>query len=155
MPGIDEVHSWITRGEMQVARLEALTTETQQQLTRARKQLNLYCEILATLSKVPVLVSSSEPPAVESVGDRTVAAAEAILRDVARPMAIGDIHTEFIRRDIPLPGRGTPANIIVHLTASPRIVRIGRGLYGLAEWQQLVAAEQTSPQFGEQEAMDG
>ena len=60
-----------------------------------------------------------------------------ILRDAKRPMNINEIHAEFLRRGFPIPGKGTPFNILVHigrelkLGRRARFCRVGRGTYSL------------------------
>ena len=57
-----------------------------------------------------------------------------ILAERGKPAHISEIHAELKRRGVPIPGKGTDANIIVHLSSSPRICRVGRGLYALRVW---------------------
>jgi hypothetical protein len=60
-----------------------------------------------------------------------------ILEDFKRPMNINEIRTEFLRRGYPIPGKGTPFNILVHigrelkLGRRARLQRTGRGTYSL------------------------
>jgi len=60
---------------------------------------------------------------------------EAIIRDHGGPMHINDIHKSLIQKRIPIPGKGTKANVIARLQRSDgRIIRTGRGEYGLPEF---------------------
>jgi hypothetical protein len=60
-----------------------------------------------------------------------------ILAEVNRPMNINEIHSEFLRRGFPIPGKGTSFNILVHigrelkLGRKARFYRTGRGTYSL------------------------
>jgi hypothetical protein len=62
------------------------------------------------------------------------AAALDVLRERGKPFHISEIRTELLRRMVPIPGKGTDANVIVYLSRSPRVCRVGRGLYALKEW---------------------
>jgi hypothetical protein len=64
--------------------------------------------------------------------DRVREAAKAVLAGAGRPLHINDIHQAFIDRDYPIPGGGTPFNILVHLVKSSGFVRVARGTYALA-----------------------
>src|SRR5258708_6699619 len=132
----EKVRQWIIEAEGQVARLDARAEEIQVALADARKRLMLYHELLAALTKAPVRVSDQELRIGRSVRERTIEAAAAILREFDRPMTIQELHGAFIRQGKPLPGRGTPTNIVAHISTSPTFVRRGRGIYSLAEWSE-------------------
>lgn len=57
-----------------------------------------------------------------------------ILSERGKPLHISDLRTELARRGIPIPGKGTDANVIVYLSRSIDICRVGRGLYALRTW---------------------
>jgi hypothetical protein len=60
---------------------------------------------------------------------------ERILREAGGPVHIKDLHSALLQQGIPLPGKGTEANVIVRLRrAKERFVRTGRGTYGLPEF---------------------
>ena len=59
-------------------------------------------------------------------------AAKAVLLAAARPLHINDIHRRFISSGHPIPGKGTPFNILVHLLNDKEFVRVSRGTYALA-----------------------
>jgi hypothetical protein len=47
-----------------------------------------------------------------------------------RALHISELHEELLARGVPIPGRGTEANLIVRLQRSDgRFVRVGRGMY--------------------------
>jgi hypothetical protein len=130
----DRVRHWILETESEVIRLDADAEGIQVALAEARKRLMLYHELLAALTKAPVRVSDEELRIGRSVRERTIGATAEILGDFKRPMTIQEIHGAFIRQGKPLPGRGTPTNIVAHISTSPLFVRRGRGIYALAEW---------------------
>ena len=73
----------------------------------------------------------------QTTAERICEAVAAILDEGGEPMHIGSIRAVMLTRGISLPGRGTDANIIVHLTRRPDLfVRIARGTYGLAKWNR-------------------
>jgi hypothetical protein len=62
-------------------------------------------------------------------------AVEEILRAAGAPLHISEIRTTLINQEVPIPGRGDDANIIVRLRRfEDRFTRTARGTYGLAEW---------------------
>jgi len=68
------------------------------------------------------------------VRERVVEGAVQILRERRTPLRIQDIHAEFLRRQLALPGSGTPANIAAHLVYRDLFTRPRRGVIGLTEW---------------------
>jgi hypothetical protein len=66
-----------------------------------------------------------------------------ILRESGKPMHVSEIKARLIDRAVPIPGRGTDANIIVHLRRAPRVFeRKARGTYGLLEWKAAARGKQ-------------
>lgn len=72
----------------------------------------LLCEVLASLTNSPVAISASQMGIGTSTRGRVQAAVEMILQEYGRTMRIQDIHAEFIRRGVPLPGRGTYHGVV-------------------------------------------
>lgn len=134
-PSPDEVREWIVAAEREALELAARSDEIQLKLAQARKRLVLYHEILAALTKTPVAPPDDQLRDGRAVRERTIEAAVEILRAHGKPLRIQDIHAEFIRRGHQLPGRGTPTNIVAHISTAPELVRLGRGIYALAEWR--------------------
>jgi hypothetical protein len=59
---------------------------------------------------------------------------EELMRDLARPVHVKDLHDALLKKGIPIPGKGTEANLISRLQKSDdRFVRTGRGTYALAD----------------------
>ncbi len=48
-------------------------------------------------------------------------------------MHINDIHAEFIRRGLPVPGAGKPNNITVHLAGADGVRSTARGVYSIRD----------------------
>jgi hypothetical protein len=62
-------------------------------------------------------------------------AVEDILRAAGEPLHISHIRSALSDKQVPIPGRGDDANIIVRLSRlEDRFTRTARGTYGLAEW---------------------
>jgi hypothetical protein len=62
-------------------------------------------------------------------------AVEEILRAAGAPLHISEIRATLIEQQVPIPGRGDDANVIVRLRRfEDRFTRTARGTYGLAEW---------------------
>jgi len=132
----DSLRAWIARAEDQVQHLAEAAEKAQRDLIEGRRQLMLLYERLAAVTNAPVPVSGQGMARARSTRERVQSDAEAILKEHGVPMHINQLLAEFVRRGLPLPGRGTPTNIVVHLTASDRFSRKGRGTYGLAEWDR-------------------
>ncbi len=65
-------------------------------------------------------------------GTELQAAVRTILEEQQRPMHIRDIRAALVERGVPIPGKGTDANIIVHLRrARETFTKRGRGTYAL------------------------
>ena len=60
---------------------------------------------------------------------------KSILTKAGEPMNINMIENELRSKNIPIPGKGTRANIITRITrANDMFVRVGSGRYALKEW---------------------
>ena len=71
----------------------------------------------------------------QTTAERIGEAVTEILDDSGEPMHVQEIRAELTSRGVPVPGRGTDANVIVHLSRMPDIfVRTSRGTYGLTKW---------------------
>jgi hypothetical protein len=133
----ETIRGWIARAEADAKELAEQAEAIQAQLAEARRRLMLFYEMLAAATNSPVPVSSEEMGLARSTRNRVWDHAEQILVAHGRPMRIQDIHTQFVRSGYPLPGRGTPTNIVAHLVAAPeRFSRPSRGVYGVAEWDR-------------------
>lgn len=64
-------------------------------------------------------------------------AIQAVMEELAaagRPLHISELMRLLGQRQVPIPGAGTQANLIIHLRRDDRLVRPSRGMYGLATW---------------------
>lgn len=131
------IRAWAAQAETDLAELIAEAERLQRRVAQARMQLELMYELLATVSNEPVQRSSEFAFAERSVRDRVVESVIQILQERGDPMRIQDIHAEFLRRELPLPGSGTPTNIAAHLVNRDLFSRPRRGVFGLTEWDGL------------------
>jgi hypothetical protein len=80
-----------------------------------------------------------------SIGDFVRDRASEILREAGRPMHINDIHGEFQRRGLHIPGAGRPVNLTVHLRQGDAgIVSPERGMYALEEYAGSIPVQRKS-----------
>lgn len=131
----DTIRGWIAKAEGDLAELQAEAERIQRSIAQVRTQLELMYELLATVTGEQIPTLSKAEGDGKSVRERVVESVITILRDHGSPMRIQDIHAEFLRRQLPLPGSGTPANIAAHLVARDLFTRPRRGVFGLAEWE--------------------
>lgn len=74
------------------------------------------------------------PTATTRVGGELQEAVREILLASGKPMHLRELRAALVKRGVPIPGKGTDANIIVHLRrASDMFDRRGRGIYALRE----------------------
>jgi hypothetical protein len=127
----DQVRRWVSEAEAEVAQLIDESETVMRRLSEARRRLSLLHEILAAVSKDPTAAKTAIEPI--STRERVIRDTLRILGDAGKPMAIGAIHAEFIRRGYALPGRGSPTNLVAHLGKTDRVARLARGVYGTPE----------------------
>jgi hypothetical protein len=148
MAGADAatIREWVSKAEADIATLTAQAEDIQRRLAQSRIQLGLMYELLASLGDEAVSPRADLIGAERSVRERVVHSAVQVLQDRGAPMRIQDIHAEFLRRQLPLPGSGTPTNIAAHLVDRGVFTRPGRGLFGLTEWghEEAVAAREST-----------
>lgn len=130
----ETIRSWIAQAEADLAKLTAEADQLQRRVAHARIQLELMFELLATVTNEPIKRDPDSPGSEVSVRERVAQAVVQILREHGQPMRVQDIHSEFLHRELPLPGSGTPANIAAHLVDRGLFTRPGRGIFGLVEW---------------------
>jgi hypothetical protein len=119
------------RGEIGAKQAELLGIEERLKLVRRLLELephgapsNRRSDGKATASKA----LNAKPPELEQ-------AVAQILTEAGKPLHISAIRAELLERQIPIPGRGDDANIIVRLRRlDDQFTRTGRGTYALTEW---------------------
>jgi hypothetical protein len=133
---------------MELGRLQqweqSLSTEVE---ALKKRRADIDADIQQQLKKLELVrqMLALEGGSPDHAGDQPLAASEAratptgvreatkaILTEIGHPLHINDIHQAFIDRGYPIPGGGTPFNILVHLAKSSGFVRVARGTYALA-----------------------
>jgi hypothetical protein len=57
--------------------------------------------------------------------------ARRVIAEAGHPIHITEIHRQFVDKGYPIPGGGTPFNILAHIVNDKTFVRIARGTYAL------------------------
>lgn len=129
---IDQLQQW-----------ESELSGEQEQVSQALEPLLVRSEQLAKqIDHVRSLIALESPDGreertaakpqsrLQASGNTVQNAVKELLHERRQPMHIREIREELIRRGIPIPGKGTEANIIVHLRRAPDLfARKGRGIY--------------------------
>lgn len=124
-----------------IARTRSRIAELTKELDRGEQELRLISELLrlrgadagaaAGDSDASVIPLRS---ALSTDGSRLSQAVVEILRQAGKPLHIQELMTRVRDRQVPIPGKGEPANLIAHIRSKGGIVRPNRGMYGLKEW---------------------
>lgn len=118
--------------ELQGLRQRRETLDTDIQRITKKLELIRQMRLLEGSSEAPV--EAAPPPPTEARPTPVLVRdwVKNILTDSARPLHISEIHTEFLKRSLPIPGSGTPFNILAHVVNDRTFVRVARGTYALA-----------------------
>jgi hypothetical protein len=118
-------------------KIHLLTAELQQK----SQQIELISQLIRAtdnpLETPPGSLPITEGNSVAVTPSQVLDHACEILSEARRPMNINEIRTEFARRGYPIPGKGTPFNILVHISRDlksgkeSRFVRASKGMYAL------------------------
>jgi hypothetical protein len=124
-----------------LARTRSKIGELTRELDRGEQELRLVGELLrlrgadaceaagdSDASVIPLVSARSTD------GSRLSQAVVEILRQAGKPLHIQELMTRVRERQLPIPGKGEPANLIAHIRSKSGIVRPNRGMYGLKEW---------------------
>jgi HB1, ASXL, restriction endonuclease HTH domain len=126
-----ELQEWQSEAHNELERAQVDLVRAQKRLEDAQDRLRLLNQLLALeQDKNSDVVKDTRQDPVDFLD-----ACEQILRDAGEPIHIKELQSTLLQRGVPLPGRGTEANVIVRLNRSDgRFVRTGRGTYGLPEF---------------------
>lgn len=128
---INELHGWRTETSREVERAQTDLAEAQKRLEQAQERLELLDQLLALEDNKSI----GDVKNVQQGSLDFLAACEQVLREVGRPLHVKELQAALFERGIPLPGKGTEANLIVRLQRSDgRFIRTGRGTYSLPEF---------------------
>jgi len=127
---VENLRKWRSQVEHELEETQEGLLLHQRKLRESKDRLELIDRLLALEGEV-VSKSTQSPTSPAEFLD----ACEGIMREVGKPMHIGDIQIALIENGIPIPGKGTQANVISRLQRSDgRFIRTGRGMYGLPEF---------------------
>jgi hypothetical protein len=136
---VDELRLWeqeISSEQDGLARqLEPLLARREQLIQKLELVRRLIAvEATSTDSATNGIRAATNPQttAVVGSGNAIQSAVRDILQTKGRPMHIAEIRAALVQKGIPIPGKGTDANVIVHLRRAPDLfTKRGRGMYGL------------------------
>lgn len=135
-PTPEQVQEWLDEVEGEISAVHAQLEPLIAEQSRLQERRTILKELLASFADV---TSSSESrlaapaAASETVRERVHRQAVEIFREAGGAVHINDLHAEFVKRGLDVPGAGRPANITVHLSGWEDIVSPERGMYGLRE----------------------
>jgi hypothetical protein len=114
---------------------QAALSKQLEPLLNQRDELRTKIELvqkLVAMESDPGTPSDVKLPATLTAAAELQAVVREILEERSEPMHISDIRVALLGRGFPIPGKGTDANIIVHLRRAPHMFsKSGRGTYGL------------------------
>lgn len=133
----EQLRAWEKQLAADVAALRDRQRSLESELRRSESKLELIRQ----------MISLDQPTDDEAAAPQVCDAAKAtsitvkgsvrnILEQAGRPLHISEIHREFITRGYPIPGGGTPFNILVHIVKDRGFVRVARGTYALGTGAQ-------------------
>ncbi len=130
-----QLRQWEQELNAQIEALRQRYSEVESELQRSVRKLELVRQMLAVDEKgiepqqICAVDSSILRPTAVTVRDSV----RKVLEDAGKPLHISEIHQEFLRRGYPIPGGGTPFNILAHIVKNRAFVRLARGTYALSE----------------------
>src|SRR5260370_20075405 len=135
-----QLSAWKTKLGAEITALSEKVQRLALDLQKKREQLDLLCKLLESERETGKSSVESVPPNFARDGSKSHELKDhvyEILREANRPMNIKEIHAEFGRRGYAIPGKGTPFNILVHMSREikqrdgSRFYRTGKGTYAL------------------------
>jgi hypothetical protein len=126
---LEEVQERISGRELELSELQASlkTDRAEEALLQSLYALKTGRDLDVSGSSVASLRSRSAP---HPIVDSTIE----VLQEARRPMHISELMAAFDERGVRVPGSGTQANLISHISRDERIVRPSRGMYVLEQW---------------------
>jgi hypothetical protein len=131
----------------QIAEWEAALASEREELARRRGQLDAQLQqVSRKLELLRQMKSLEESPGEDGTATRVAAVSaegrptpasvremtKGILTQSGRPLHISEIHRQFLNNGYPIPGGGTPFNILAHIVNDKSFVRVARGTYALS-----------------------
>ena len=127
------LREWEAALQSEVEDLRRRREQIDAELQKKSKKLELIRQV-RLLEEEPTGTYAVGPAATEARATPKAVKelAQRILMESQEPLHIGDIHRQFRERGYPIPGSGTPFNILAHLVNDRTFVRVARGTYALA-----------------------
>ena len=128
-----KLSEWESALQEDVQGWESERNRADAELQRAIKRLELVRQMRLLEEDSPKPPVAEAPP----VGDARATPTSVremthrILSQSNRPLHISEIHKQFLSNGYPIPGSGTPFNILAHLVNNKAFVRVARGTYAL------------------------
>lgn len=158
-PDLESLSAWQTALSRQVQDLQSDIRAKQSTLAKVEERLLLVTKLIDVETRTandkgePIAKTQVEASRPRMSSDKATGsgappdleqAVEEILRTAGAPLHISVIRAELIEQQVPIPGRGDDANIIVRLRRfEDRFTRTARGTYALAEWGLPALASKT------------
>lgn len=148
-PDLENLTAWQATLTRQAEGLRSDIRTKQADLAKLEERLSLVTKLIDVETRAqsdavdpgeaevapPVSRMPREEPARAVATADLERAVEEILRAAGGPLHISKIRAALIEQQVPIPGRGDDANIIVRLRRfEDRFTRTARGTYGLSEW---------------------
>lgn len=129
-----DLRRWKAEATAELEAAQAALAAAQQRAEASRERLRLLDRLLAVESGSEA--ASSQENAMQTAQERTAPvddlldSCEKVIRNAGKPLHIRELHAALLNEGIPIPGRGTEANLLVRLHRSNgRFVRTGRGTF--------------------------
>jgi len=128
MSRIDELRCWREQAQREIEDGRVEISRIQARLKEVEERLSLVDRLIA-------LEGGKEDREMTMQSDSLLDACTRLMRDKGQPMHVSELHQLLLAQGVPIPGKGTEANLIVRLQRSDgRFIRTGKGTYSLAEF---------------------
>jgi hypothetical protein len=134
---IDEktVQAWLEETSERIRLNEAEASRLQTELARDKRKRQALEALITAEAPGAETIRELDPSARELVSEHPVERAVlTLLEQAAKPLHISELRHALLEKGIPIPGKGTDANVIVYLSRSNLVCRVGKGLYALRAW---------------------
>jgi len=130
---LSELRTWRAEVVERLSELRVRLDQTSADMKEAEQRLQLLDGLLAIEDPGGPTSTALVSPAVSD--SDFLSACESLIREAGKPLHIKDLHRALLDGGIPIPGRGTEANVISRVQRSNgRITRVGRGMYAIPEF---------------------
>lgn len=133
---LEHFDEWVEGLKAELEGLLKQRAELETKIRHLSKKMELVRQMRA-LEQTPgveqaLIVAPSEVSEARATPQSVKETVRSILTESSRPLHISEIHRRFVDAGYPIPGGGTPFNILAHLVNDKGFVRVARGTYALA-----------------------